>query len=60
MIVDLALNGTGSQLIAQILPMVSKDQGTLLYDAVSSTFGFATRLPTCALSDQKTCRDPEG
>ncbi|KAF8336945.1 armadillo-type protein [Cantharellus anzutake] len=34
MIVDLALNGTGSQLIAQLLPMVNKDQGTVLYDAI--------------------------
>jgi hypothetical protein len=36
MLVDLSLNGTGSQLVALILPMCKKDQGTLLYDAVSS------------------------
>ena len=36
MLVDLSLNGSGSQLVALILPMCKKDQGTLLYDAVSS------------------------
>lgn len=34
MLVDLALNGVGSQLIAIVLPGVSKEQGTTLYDAV--------------------------
>jgi len=34
MLVDLALNGIGSQLIAVILPSVSKEQGTTLYDAI--------------------------
>ena len=35
MLVDLALNPVGSQLIAVILPSVNKEQGTTLYDAVS-------------------------
>lgn len=35
MLVDLALNNVGSQLIALILPSVNKEQGTTLYDAVS-------------------------
>jgi pumilio RNA-binding family len=35
MLVDLALNAAGSQLITLILPLVNKDQGTTLYDAVS-------------------------
>ncbi|KAH7100135.1 ARM repeat-containing protein [Auriculariales sp. MPI-PUGE-AT-0066] len=34
LIVDLALNPTGSQLIASILPNVNKDQRTILYDAI--------------------------
>ncbi|KAF8314071.1 ARM repeat-containing protein [Clavulina sp. PMI_390] len=34
MLVDLALNSVGSQLIAQILPSVNKEQGTTLYDSI--------------------------
>jgi pumilio RNA-binding family len=36
MIVDLALSATGSQLIANILPHVDKEQRTLLYDSIRS------------------------
>lgn len=43
MLVDLALNGIGSQLIAVILPSVNKEQGTTLYDAVS--FRNLVRMP---------------
>jgi len=34
LIVDLALNPTGSQLIANILPNVNKEQRTMLYEAI--------------------------
>lgn len=35
MLVDLALNAAGSQLITLILPLVNREQGTTLYEAVS-------------------------
>lgn len=56
MLVDLALNGVGSQLIALILPSVNKDQGTTLYDAVGSVHKYTrNELLTffCYIIDQE-------